>query len=562
MPSARQGVAELPYICNAYGINHVVISSGSRCAPLVLSFTSHRLFRCISIADERSAAFYALGMAQQLQKPVALICTSGTAVANYAPALAEAFYLKIPLVVLTADRPAEWIDQNDGQTIRQFEIFRNVVKKSFQVPVETEKDEDLWNFRRTLNEAISTSILDNPGPVHVNIPLREPLYNTLPDVINDPRIVELTNGEKNLTEEKWEKLVNNWKKFSRKLVVCGLSHTKNIEVQNLLNIMVTASEAVVIAENLSNLNGEGFIDTPDRFMASLNHTERDEFQPDLLITLGGSIISKKLKKYLRQYQPIEHWHIDENIQLVDTFQSLSQSIGVQPELFFSKVIGQGVPNSEYSNLVNQKRSVNNSNHSQFIDNAELSDLTVWDVVINSLPSNINLHLANSTPIRYSQLFHSRSNISYFSNRGTSGIDGCVSTAAGAATATRKLNVLLLGDMAFTYDSNGLWNSNLPPNLRIIVVDNGGGNIFRLIDSGPELIKVLPYIEMPHKVNIKGLCDAYGVGYHFAEDLSTLKQTLPSFYEQTEIPQVLHVKTNGRTSAKVFKEYFQQLSNSK
>lgn len=562
MPSARQGVAELPYICNAYGINHVVISSGSRCAPLVLSFTSHRLFRCVSIADERSAAYYALGMAQQLQKPVALVCTSGTAVANYAPALAEAFYLKIPLVVLTADRPAEWIDQNDGQTIRQFEIFRIVVKKSFQVPVETEKDEDLWNFRRTMNEAISISILDNPGPVHVNIPLREPLYNTLPDVINDPRIVELTNGEKNLTQEKWEKLVDSWKKFSRKLVVCGFSNTKNVEVQNLLNKMVTASEAVVIAENLSNQYGEGFIDTPDRFMASLDHTERDEFQPDLLITIGGSIISKKLKKYLRQYQPIEHWHIDENIQLVDTFQSLSQSIGVQPELFFSKVIGQGVPNAEYSNLVNQKRSVNNSNHSQFIDNAELSDLTVWDVVINSLPSNINLHLANSTPIRYSQLFHSRSNISYFSNRGTSGIDGCVSTAAGAATATRKLNVLLLGDMAFTYDSNGLWNSNLPPNLRIIVVDNGGGNIFRLIDSGPELIKVLPYIEMPHKVNIKGLCDAYGVGYHFAEDLSTLKQTLPSFYEQTEIPQVLHVKTNGRTSAKVFKEYFQQLSNSK
>lgn len=561
MPSARQGVAELPYICNAYGINHVVISSGSRCAPLVLSFTSHRLFRCISLADERSAAYYALGMAQQLQKPVALVCTSGTAVANYAPALAEALYLQVPLIVLTADRPAEWIDQNDGQTIRQFEIFRNVVKKSFQVPVETEKEEDLWNFRRTLNEAISSSMLDIPGPVHINIPLREPLYNTLPDVINDPRIEELTNGAKNLTEEKWQRLVDSWKKFSRKLVVCGLTHSKNIEVQNLLNKMASSSEVVVVAENLSNLYGERFIDSPDKFMASLDHSERDDFQPDLLITIGGSIISKKLKKYLRQYKPIEHWHIDENTQFIDTFQCLSQHVGVHPELFFSKVIGQGVANAEYSNLVNRKGSEIQTKHTEFILNAEFSDLKAWDAVIGKLPSNINLHLANSTPVRYAQLFASRSDIAYFSNRGTSGIDGCVSTAAGAATVTRKLNLLLLGDMAFVYDSNGLWNSNLPPNLRIVVMDNGGGNIFRLIETGPELTKIIPYIEIPHKVKIGSLCDAYGVEYHLAEDMNSLKQALAKFYEPSEKPRVLHIKTSGRTSAKIFKEYYQHISNS-
>jgi 2-succinyl-5-enolpyruvyl-6-hydroxy-3-cyclohexene-1-carboxylate synthase len=561
MPSARQGVAEIPYICYAYGINHVVISSGSRCAPLILSFVSHRLFRCISITDERSAAYYALGMAQQLQKPVALVCTSGTAVANYSPALAEALYLKVPLLVLSADRPSEWIDQNDGQTIRQFEIFRNVVKKSFQLPVETEKEEDLWNYRRTLNEAISTSILDVPGPVHVNIPLREPLYNTLPDVINDPRIIELNNGVKNLSEDKWHKIVESWKKFRRKLVVCGLAHLKNIEVQNLLNKMSSSYEVVVVAENLSNLYGETFIDTPDRFMASLDHTERDEFQPDLLITIGGSIISKKLKKYLRQYKPIEHWHIDENAQFIDTFQCLSNSIGVLPELFFSKVIGQGVTNLEFSNLVSQKRFLNSSKHNEFIHSAEFSDLKAWDAIIGNLPSNINLHLANSTPVRYAQLFASRSDISYFSNRGTSGIDGCVSTAAGAATVSRKLNVLLLGDMAFVYDSNGLWNNNLSPNLRIVVMDNGGGNIFRLIETGPELTRVIPYIEIPHKVKIDSLCDAYGVEYHLAEDMDSLKQKFERFYEPSDKPRVLHIKTSGRASAKIFKDYYQHISNS-
>jgi 2-succinyl-5-enolpyruvyl-6-hydroxy-3-cyclohexene-1-carboxylate synthase len=560
MSLALLGVSELPHICFDHGIKHAVISSGSRCAPLILSFVSHGGIKCESIIDERSAAYYALGMAQQLQKPVVLICTSGTAVANYLPAAIEAFYLKVPLLILTADRPAEWIDQNDGQTIRQQNIFSNGVKKSYQLPVETEKDNDLWFFRRTVNEAIGYCTLDNPGPVHINIPLKEPLYNPLLDVDSIPVSFEICDSYRDLSSETWNQIIDQWKTFEKKLIVCGLSSSKNLELQNLLNQLTANQEAVVIAENISNIVGNDFISSPEQFIASLSDDQLVDFWPDLLITIGDSVVSKRLKKYIRQYRPTNHWHIDENELFIDTFQSLSLSVRTKPERFFSKVLDIGPQNSTYTSFAkNQLKSIE-IRLNEFMQSAEFCDLTAWFTVYNNLPSNINLHLANSTPVRYAQLFNSRNDISYFSNRGTSGIDGCVSTAAGAALVSDKLNVLFVGDMSFIYDSNALWNNNLPSNLRIVVMDNEGGNIFRLIESGPEVDKILPFIEKSSKVKIKDLCSAFGVDYQLANNLSTLNQELKRFFSVGEQPKILHITTSAEKSVQAFKNYFQYIKH--
>lgn len=561
MPSSRQGISELPEICYEHGIRNVVVSSGSRNAPLLVAFTSHHGFRFHSITDERSAAYFALGMAIQLKRPVILVCTSGTAAVNYAPALAEAFYLRIPLLVLTADRPIEWIDQNDGQTIRQTNLFKNIVKKSYQMPLETEREDDLWFFRRTLNEAIGLSTLDIPGPVHMNIPLGEPLYNQLPLVEKPLSTIKVISGDRDLSDESWFKLIEKWKSFRNKLIICGLSPAKSVDLQNSLGLIASNDEAVVIAENLSNLYNDRFVDTPEQFIARLESLQMDSFQPDLLVTVGGAIISKRLKKFVRQFKPIEHWHVDENELFIDAFQSLTLNVRTKPELFFSKVRGNGSANKDYGDLakkiLNEVRFIGN----EFIGNAEFSDLKAWSEVFQQLPSNINLHLANSTPVRYAQLFESRNDINYFSNRGTSGIDGCVSTAAGAAAVTEELNVLLLGDLAFVYDSNGLWNNNLSANLRIVVMDNDGGNIFKLIESGPEVDRISPYIVNPHKVKIKDICSAYGVEYFFADDLSSLRKVLSNFFKPKDQPVVLHIKTSGNTSAQVFKKYFKNIKNS-
>lgn len=559
MPSALQGISEIPHICLEHGITHAVISSGSRNAPLILAFASNADFKCYSIVDERSAGYFALGMAQQLSKPVVLICTSGTAVANYAPALAEAFYLKVPLVVLTADRPPEWIDQNDGQTIRQFEIFRNYVKKSFQMPASTNEQSDLWYFRRSLNEAIGLSMIGSSGPVHINIPIKEPLYNPLPAVDLPIKPIHTISGEMDIDAGSWQHILNRWNEARKRLVICGFSHS-NPKLQSALNEMSSNHEVVVFAENLSNLSGDDFIDSPDRFMASLSTDQLEDFRPDLVVTLGGSIISKRLKKYLRQYAPQEHWHIDENDLFIDTFQSLNLNIRVKPEKFFSKVSKAGSPNSEYSLFAQNVKRQSEIRHDEFIKSADFTDLTAWASVIDRLPSNINLHLANSTPVRYAQLFSTRDDITYFSNRGTSGIDGCISTAAGAAAVMEKLNVLLIGDLAFLYDSNGLWNKNLPKNLLIIVMDNGGGNIFRVIDSGPEVEKIRPFVEAPHRVKIKDICASYGVNYLYANSVDMLSDALELSFKPNRSPVVIHIETAGSTSAETYKQYFKYLNN--
>jgi len=561
MPSNRRGVSELPYLCQSFGIEHSVISPGSRNAPLTIAFASYPSIQCHSITDERSAGYFGLGMAQQLGKPVVLICTSGTALVNYGPALAEAFYLRIPLIAISADRPQEWIDQNDGQTIRQYNLFANLVKKSFEVPVETEKEEDLWLFRRKISDAISTAVDGLPGPVHINVPLREPLYDAMPEMFEIPASIQTLKSVSKLNFEFADSIREKLKSFSKKLIVCGME-TPNSKLSEKINKIARKQNAVVIAENLANTHCNDCIDTPDRFVASLTAEQKSEFQPDLLITTGGPVVSKQLKKYLRAYKPKEHWHIGEQQPFIDTFQALTQNIDANPVDFFGYFSDHSPENQQYVENIKQLANQANQLHEKIIREAPYSDLTVYDLVLQKLPENCNLHLANSTPVRYSQLFATKPGISYYSNRGTSGIDGCISTAAGAATVSSRLNVALVGDLAFIYDSNGLWNNNLPENLKIIVIDNDGGNIFKLIETSPVINPIRNFFETPHNVKIDKLCEAFGLEYHYASNWDEISKKTETFFQPTGKPAVLHIKTSGEISAKVFKQYYQFISQKK
>jgi len=223
------------------------------------------------------------------------------------------------------------------------------------------------------------------------------------------------------------------------------------------------------------------------------------------------------------------------------------------------LIGEGTENPDYISFVHNTNKQAEQLHKEFLAKTGFSDLKAFELIMQHLPAHINLHLANSTPVRYAQLFGSNKYVNYFSNRGTSGIDGCVSTTAGAALVSKKLNVLLVGDLGFIYDSNALWYNNLPGNLRIIVMDNGGGNIFKLIETGPEAEKIKPFIETPHNVKIKGLCDAFGVNYMPAANTEELENILPEFFKPNGLPVVLHIQTNGEVSANIFKQYFQYIS---
>ncbi len=558
MNSPRQGISDLPEICYQHGMRTVVISPGSRNAPLIFTFTRHDKLECLSITDERSAAYVALGIALQTRQPVGLVCTSGTAALNYAPAIAEAYYQNIPLVVITADRPAEWIDQADGQTIRQSEIYRNYIKHSAALPVETSADSDYWFFRRSVSESLNMAMHEPMGPVHLNVPLREPLYTALPSQSADIRIVTSVASKMVLSASQMEQLVARWNRSNKKMIVCGFDTVDDLRCRELTLLSANPS-VVIVAENLSNLHGEMVIASPERFFASLSEEEAEAFRPDLLVTFGKSAVSGKLKKYLRRYSPSEHWHVEPTQSHVDTFQGLTHTIVASPIPFLRSIIEEEAKSdSLYRDLLLTKEMHLREKHNEMVKRFPYSDMTVYAAIFDRIPADCNLHLANSTPVRYSQLFHGKTEVHYHCNRGTSGIDGCVSTAAGSSLASDRPTILITGDLSFVYDSNGLWNKYLKGNFKVIVINNGGGNIFRLIDTVQGENPAREFFETPHSVNIGLLAKAYGINHDVCTSADQLEAKLDWLFAPADSPTILEIVTNFDVNVAVFKDYYKQI----
>lgn len=555
--NARQGVRNIPEICIRHGLRKAVICPGSRNAPLILSFTKHPLIDNISMTDERSAGYFALGMSQLNGDPVAIVCTSGTAVLNIAPAVSEAFYQNLPLIVFTADRPKEWIDQADGQTIRQTEIFRNYVKQSFEVPLETVHADDLWFFNRTVSQALDTALKFPAGPVHINIPLREPLYTPLPEEFLIPAIIGTIPNSSEINQETQDNFHGKWNNYGKKMIICGITRPNEALAEQLIKLSAR-TDTVVIAENLSNVTGEEIIYAPEPLIATFTDNEKPGFRPDLLITIGEGIVSKRLKQYLRAFPPAEQWHIGTSANYTDTYKTLSAILNVNPANFFKEIVSQPeIASYEGLKAKNKNQALL---HAEYLLKTGLNDIRVVHDVLNEIPEHSIVHLSNSTAVRLAQLSPTRSGITYFCNRGTSGIDGCTSTAAGSAFISEKQVFLISGDLAFIYDSNALWNNFPQLNLKIVVINNNGGNIFSLIESGPEMDKARKYFVTPHNVKIKALTEAYGAGYLECcriDDLSEAMKSLSEFKGTC----ILEIKTDARLNTKVYKEYYQYIKQS-
>ena len=559
MNSPRQGIRNIPFICAQHGLKQVVITPGSRNAPLIISFNQDHEITCLSITDERSAGYFALGISQATGNPVGLVCTSGTAALNFGPAITEAFYQNLPLVVFTADRPPEWIDQADGQTIRQTDVFKNHVKHSFVLPVETSDESDLWYHDRLVSQAVDLACQSPQGPVHINVPLREPLYSKLPPLSDDIKTIKTITAVADIPNDELNNLLLKWKQAEKKLIVAGFGMPDK-KLAQILGELNKDKSVVVIAENISNLIDEAFVDSPERLFAAINDNEKTNFRPDLLITIANAVVSKRMKQFLRQHKPAEHWNLSPWPTYTDTYQSLTQNINIHPELFFDKIVSNHLSNAasfDYKGMFVQKEKEILLKHNAFLKQIPFSDLKAYEQILEAMPSGTGLHLANSTPVRYVQLFKTRPDIQYRSNRGTSGIDGCVSTAAGSCYASGNPTTVIAGDLAFIYDSSALWNNYLDENFRIIVMNNGGGNIFSLIETSEEIEGIRNYFETPHEVNISHLTKAFGIKYYFCNDLNGLQKQLEIFFSVPG-PSLLEVKTDGELNTNVFKEYFRQL----
>ena len=560
MYTDKPGIQLLVQLCALKGIRHAVLSPGSRNAPLTIALANHPDIACYSISDERSAAFFALGIARQLQQPVVITCTSGSAGLNYAPAIAEAFYQKVPLLVLTADRPEEWTDQGDGQTIRQHGMFENYIRKSFRFPQEVTHQDDAWYAKRIASEAIDTTTFPTPGPVHINLPLREPLYGRTQQAASLNKWPQQLRTMPQLAEKEFSQLTQTWNRTEKKLLIAG-QMLPNKRLNEALNNLAGKAGLAVMTETTSNVFSPSFLPCIDRLVNTMTDREKKDFQPELLVTIGDAIVSKMVKAYLRNHQPKQHWHISATDGHLDTFQNLTHAVPMNPEDFLEQLSERtnNGHSTAYLDRWKDKDRETDNRHKEFLQTTPWSDLKTFECILEVVPKESNLHLGNSTPIRYAQLFRTSQHLRYEANRGTSGIDGCTSTAAGAALVSQKPTTLITGDVGFFYDSNAFWNNHLSPRFRVIVINNGGGGIFRIISGPGDSGHLEQFFETRQRFSAKGIAQTFALGYSKAENEEELKEVLvPFFNENSDRPKILEVFTPQEENPKVLKSYFDYL----
>jgi 2-succinyl-5-enolpyruvyl-6-hydroxy-3-cyclohexene-1-carboxylate synthase len=546
--------------CEAHGIRKIVFSPGSRNSPFAISFDENAFFETYVIHDERSAAFFALGMAQELKEPVALCCTSGTAALNYYPAVAEAFYRSIPLLVITADRPESWINQGDGQTIVQRNVYKNHIRYEVNLTDGKESETDVWYAQR--ETAIGMSILTGnwKGPVHFNIGLNEPLYNTIEKKHNFVRKFNTNVTQTVLSSDFCERIIPILEE-SKILVLCGQLPENNL-LQQALEKFSNHSNVVVLVENTSNIQSEKFIHCIDRVLNGISN--ETDFYPDLLITLGGAVVSKKIKSFLRNAKPKNHWKIGYEFPLMDTYQYLSDTIELAENQFFETINQLDFKRSQL-NYFGKWKSIDliarDAIESCVMNLPSFTDIHVFYHLFDCLAERSVLHIGNSSVVRYTQLFDPIKNIRYESNRGTSGIDGSTSTAVGASIANpSKMHYFVTGDISALYDSNAFWLANFPKNLKIIVINNFGGGIFRII-PGPATSKQRnEYFEAKHTQNVAAVANAFGIETLSVKVIEDFVNLLPEFLNPENDIQLLEVFTDAEQNAENLNQFFNIIRN--
>ncbi|MCP9199844.1 2-succinyl-5-enolpyruvyl-6-hydroxy-3-cyclohexene-1-carboxylic-acid synthase [Gramella sp. GC03-9] len=567
IPVARSVVA----LCVAKDIKNVVISPGSRNAPLTIGFTHHDEINAYSVVDERCAAFFALGMAQQLKKPVALVCTSGSALLNYYPAIAEAFYSDIPLVVISADRPIERIDIGDGQTIRQKNVFENHIlysanlyselvleDKAIDPKLQQKQFEAQKHNEREINLALNKAI-EGSGPVHINVPFYEPLYDTVEDIEVSPLEILPELREKHYSENQLKAYAEVWNKAKRKMVIVGVAQPDAVE-QQFLDKLAQDPGTIVFTETTSNMHQEEFFTRIDTIIGPIEKDENREelfqmLKPDILLTFGGMIVSKKVKAFLRKYNPAHHWHVDPK-KAYNTFFCLNKHFETEVNDFFRAFLPL-TENSEgdYGDYWKEVRSRRQKRHEQYMAEIPYSDLKAMQQVVPVVPKQAIVHFGNSSVIRYAQLFQWHPELKIYCNRGTSGIDGSTSTAVGAAAVSGDPVLMISGDLSFFYDSNALWNNYIPSNFRIIVLNNNGGGIFRILPGNKNSENFDTYFETIHDLKAKPLCDLYDFEYRKANNEVEVKENLEDFFDASEKPRLLEIFTPRKINDEVLLEYF-------
>ena len=539
MLSSKKNILQLTSLMLKKGISEVVVCPGSRNTPLIHTFASVGM-HCYEVTDERSAGFFALGLIEAKGRPVAVCCTSGSAVLNLAPAVAEAFYRPLPLLVITADRPEQWIGQMDGQTMPQLAAFGQTVRKVVSLP---EEEGAKWHINRLINEAF-IDMERSHGPVHVNVPLSEPLFDFSAEELPDERVINYHSGAKDFSLA--DESLALWKAARRPMIVIGQMLPEEARrVEKYLAKL--APHCVVLAEELSNLKEE-YITCRYFDSVIVRNDDNDSLLPDFIVTIGGHIVAKNLKMWLRRKSPKNHWSVSRTGEVADLFQCLTMVWECDAERAV-EVLSQNIPVGIDTDFLGEWDAQSKNLPMKPTD----WEIAVLEQALKSVPASWNIHVANSSMVRDIQRLPS-TGCNVYCNRGINGIEGSVSAAVGLAAGSKKETLLLVGDLSFFYDRNGLWNNyvkggELPDgghlHLSVLLLNNGGGRIFRNIPG----MERTPYrdtmVSGKHSTSAEGVAVESGCDYRpvDAEDISDehIKWLMSEWTEEDKCVRILEIK---------------------
>lgn len=535
------------------GVCDVVVSPGSRSTPMAMMMAEHPGIRIHIQIDERSAGFFALGMAKTIKKPVALLCTSGTAGANYYPAVIEASYSRIPLIVLTADRPHELREVGAPQAIDQIHLYGKHVKAFFEMPIPEKESSVIRYARMTCARAISTACSQPKGPVHLNFPFREPLIPHLDKVDlfkseeRAERYVHIETGMWTLAEFQLNTIAKKLSQKRNGIIVCGA-----MDEVEFHHDIIGLSEKLgfpILADPLSQLRsgkiGSPYIiDCYDNFLR--NEDTKQYLQPDIILRFGAMPVSKALSIFLKENHHATHIVVDGGSGWRDPSALASEMVYCDEKLFCQSIASQ--INEDLENPHLQKWSaINEVAKEQMLSVRDITSMDegkLFAILADILPNNSTLFVGNSMPIRDldSFFFLNEKSIRVMANRGANGIDGIVSTAMGAAVYSNKM-YLVLGDLTFYHDLNGLLAAKLfNIDITIIIINNNGGGIFSFLPQAnhPKNFELL--FGTPLDINFEHVVKMYNGSYTKVNTWDEFYATLSSEENEKGL-SVIEVQTD-------------------
>lgn len=560
MYSNKENVNILTSLLLEYGVSDAVVCPGSRNAPIVHNLSVCEAIRCRPVTDERSAAFYALGLAIATRRPTVVCVTSGSALLNVMPAVAEAAYQHVPLIVISADRPQQWIDQLDGQTIPQSDALGRFVRKAVQLP-EPHNDEERWLCRRLVNEAMHLATCRQGAPVHINVPISEPLFEF--NIEQLPQLHRFNTIKHTATESISIDMPDAFYAATRPMIVIGQLAHGTISHETIRSL---SEKYVVMSEPLSNPSYMTIhFDEAIRYIVSDNSSINDDeddktaYYPDYVIYVGDTLVSKPARRFLRNAKAPSCLITPDAADIHDPLMTLTDIVECDTDSINALLASLcDAPDTD-------ERCRFHDRWQSFLDAyaahadayapeySQMATVKYFEEQLADLDIDICVHYANSSAVRLACIYAQHY---IWCNRGVNGIEGSLSTAAGFSLATNDMTVCVIGDLSFFYDQNALWNSNLRGNLRIILLNNRGGGIFRQLPGLSDSPAADDLVMASHENTAQGICTQNDIGYMSAKNMDEMQIGIVTLLtRESDRPMLLEVFTDSNDDVKALEKYF-------